>query len=259
MKKITGFLIDLDGVLYIEDRIIPGAPETVNWLRRKGFPFRFLTNTTMRSRDSLVAHLQGFGIQADPQEMVNTAVVAARWLAGRGISRVYLLLTEDAQKDFSGFEITPDQPAAVVVGDMGAGFTFEGLNRAFRAVKSGAELIALQKNRFWRRQDGLAMDAGAFVAALEYATETEAVLIGKPNRAYFEIALKDIGSPPSEVVMIGDDIHTDILGAQAVGAKTILVQTGKSPFETQTSTAVQPDWVIGSIADLPGLIDSLRR
>jgi HAD superfamily hydrolase (TIGR01458 family) len=184
-------------------------------------------------------------------------VVAARWLAGRGISRVYLLLTEDAQTDFSGFEITADKPEAVVVGDMGTDFTFEGLNKAFRAVKSGAELVALQKNRFWQTKDGLAMDTGAFAAALEYATETEAALIGKPNRAYFEIALKDIGISPSQVAMIGDDIHTDILGAQAVGLRTILVRTGKYPFGTQTHAGVQPDWVIGSIADLPGLLDSL--
>jgi HAD superfamily hydrolase (TIGR01458 family) len=257
MQTIKGFLIDLDGVLYIEDRIIPGAPETIDWLRRKGFPLRFLTNTTMRSRDSLVAHLRGFGIQAAPHEVVSTAVVGALWLAERGVVRVYLLLTEDAQKDFSGFEITPDKPEAVVVGDLGAGFTFECLNTAFRAVKSGAELVALQKNRFWQTRNGLAMDAGAFVAALEYATETEAALIGKPNRAYFEIALKDIGSRPSQVAMIGDDIQTDILGAQAIGVRTILVQTGKYVFETQFSQAVQPDWIIGSIADLPELLDAL--
>jgi HAD superfamily hydrolase (TIGR01458 family) len=257
MQTIKGFLIDLDGVLYIEDRIIPGAPETIDWLRRKGFPLRFLTNTTMRSRDSLVAHLRGLGIRAAPHEMVSTAVVGARWLAERGVRRVYLLLTKDAQQDFSGFEITPDQPEAVIVGDMGSGFTFECLNAAFLAVKSGAELVALQKNRFWQTRNGLAMDAGAFVAALEYATETEALLIGKPNRAYFEIALKDMGISSSQVAMIGDDIQTDIRGAQVVGVRTILVQTGKFAFEAQTPRAVQPDWIIGSIADLPELLNSL--
>jgi HAD superfamily hydrolase (TIGR01458 family) len=254
MTTTKGFLIDLDGVVYIEDQTIPGAVATVNWLRRQGFPVRFLTNTTMRSRHSLVEKLLRFGIQASPQEMFSTAVVAAKWLAEKGVSRVQLLLTEDAQKDFSRFQITADQPEVVVVGDMGSAFTFDVLNSAFLSIKAGSQLIALQKSRYWRTKKGLAIDAGAFVAALEYATETEAALIGKPNRAYFDMALLDMGLAPSQVAMIGDDIHTDIIGAQAVGMPTILVRTGKYVFDAQKPLPVQPDWTIDSIADLPGLL-----
>jgi HAD superfamily hydrolase (TIGR01458 family) len=255
MNNIKGFLIDLDGVLYIEDQVIAGAVETVNWLRDQGFPFRFLTNTTMRSRDSLVAKLLRFGIQADPGEMFSTAVVAAKWLADKGVSRVQLLLTEDAQADFAGFEITASQPEVVVVGDLGEQFTFDILNSAFLAVKAGARLVALQKGRYWQTKNGLAIDAGAFVAALEYATETVAELIGKPNRAYFDMALADIGLDPSQVAMIGDDIYMDINGAQAVGMPTILVRTGKYQFDVDANPSVEPDWTIDSIADLPGLLD----
>jgi len=254
MKTIKGFLIDLDGVFYIEDRPIAGGAESVNWLRRQGFPIRYLTNTTMYSRDTLVAKLARFGIQAESGEMFSTAVVAAKWLAAKGVSRVQLLLTEDAQKDFTGFEITERQPEVVVVGDLGAQFTFDILNSAFLAVKAGAQLVALQKGRYWQRKDGLAMDAGAFVAALEYATETEAELIGKPNRAYFEMALKDIGLDPSQVAMIGDSIGADIIGAQAVGMPTILVRTGQYVFDAQQPWPAQPDWTIDSMADLPGLV-----
>jgi HAD superfamily hydrolase (TIGR01458 family) len=256
MKKIKGFLLDIDGVIYIEDQLIPGAVETVNWLRRQGFPFRFLTNTTMQSRDSLVAKLTRFGIAAEVGEMFSTVVVAVKWLADKGISRVLLLLTEDAQKDFAGFEITPSQPEVVVVGDLGSGFNFDILNRAFLAVKAGAQLVALQKSRYWRTNSGLALDAGAFVAALEYATETEAALIGKPNRAYFDTALADIGLAPSQVAMIGDDLQTDIIGAQAVEMPTILVRTGMHCFSAHKPRPVQPDWTIDSIADLPGLLES---
>ena len=255
MKNMKGFLIDLDGVLYVEDQIIPGSAETVNWLRRQGFQFRFLTNTTMSSRDSLVAKLARFGIPAEPWEMFSTASVAAKWLADKGVSRVQLLLTKDAQKDFVGFEITDRQPDVVVVGDLGSVFSFDILNRAFLAVKAGAQLVALQKGRYWLTKNGLAMDAGAFVAALEYATETEAELIGKPNRAYFEMALVDLGLDPAQVAMIGDDIHLDIVGAQALGMPTILVRTGKYAFDVQQPLPVQPDWIIDSIADLPGLLD----
>jgi len=256
MKKIKGFLLDIDGVIYIENQLIPGAVETVNWLRRQGFPLRFLTNTTMQSRDALVAKLTRFGIAAEAGEMFSTAVVAAKWLADKGISRVLLLLTEDAQKDFAGFDLTPSQPEVVVVGDLGSGFNFDILNRAFLAVKAGAQLVALQKSRYWRTNSGLALDAGAFVAALEYATETEAALIGKPNRAYFDTALADIGLAPSQVAMIGDDLQTDIIGAQAVEMPTILVRTGMYCFSAHKPRPVQPDWTIDSIADLPGLIES---
>jgi len=254
MENIVGFLIDLDGVLYIEDQTIPGGAETVNWLRQQGIPFRFLTNTTMHSRDSLVAKLSRFGVQTESGEMFSTAVVAAKWLADKGVSRVQLLLTEDAQKDFAGFEITDSQPEVVVVGDLGAQFTFDILNSAFLAVKAGAQLVALQKGRYWQKKSGLAMDAGALVAALEYATETKAELIGKPNRAYFDMALMDIGLEPSQVAMIGDSIDTDIVGAQAVGMPTILVRTGKFQFDVDANPSVEPDWTIDSIADLPGLL-----
>jgi HAD superfamily hydrolase (TIGR01458 family) len=254
ITDIKGFFIDLDGVLYIEDLVIPGAVETVNWLRHQGIPVRFLTNTTMHSRESLVAKLLRFGIQAECGEMFSTAVVAASWLADRGLSRVQLLLTEDAQKDFVGFEITDSHPEVVVVGDLGAQFTFDILNSAFLAVKAGARLVALQKGRYWQKKSGLAMDAGAFVAALEYATETEAELIGKPNRAYFDMALLDIGLEPSQVAMIGDTIATDIIGAQAIGMPTILVRTGQYTFDVQSPLPTHPDWTINSIADLPGLI-----
>lgn len=257
VNTIKGFLIDLDGVLYIEDQCIPGAVETVNWLRQEGFQLRFLTNTTMVSRESLVNKLLRFNIRAKPEEMFSTAWVGARWLAEKGVSRVQLLLTEEARKDFAEFNITSDQPEAVVVGDMGSAFTFDVLNSAFLSVKAGAQLIALQKNRFWQTKNGLLLDAGAFVAALEYATETEATLIGKPNRAYFDMALGDLGLSASQVAMIGDDVETDIKGAQAVGVKTILVRTGKFRFDRELHSDMQPDWTLDSIANLPGFLGSM--
>ena len=137
---------------------------------------------------------------------------------------------------------------------MGRQYNFDLLNSAFVSVKAGARLVALQKNRFWRTERGPAMDAGAWVAAVEYAAEVEAELIGKPNRAYFETALDDLGLPADQVAMIGDDTHTDILGARAVGAKTILVKTGKYVFDQDHHDDVRPDWGLDSIADLPNLL-----
>ncbi len=253
--KLKGFLIDLDGVLYIEDRLLPGAAEAMNYLREQGYPIRFLTNTTMRSRFALVEKLRAFGIRAELEEMFSTCVVATHWLRDQGISKIYLLLRRAAQEDFADFRITDDNPEAVVVGDLGSEFSFDVLNHAFRLIRNGARLIALQKNRFWQREDGLALDVGPFVVALEYATEREASVIGKPTAAYFETALHDLGLPANQVAMVGDDVHTDIVGGQAVGLKTILVRTGKYQFDDVERVDCPPDWTLDSIADLPALLE----
>ena len=249
--SVKGFLIDLDGVLYIEEKSIPGAPDAVNWLRNRGYPFRFLTNTTIKSRGELVQKLNFLGLEAKPEEVFSTCVVAAMWLAKHEISRVQLLIPENAQVDFGGLEITDHRPDAVVVGDLGRGFSYDVLNNAFLAIRHGARLVALQKNRFWRTEKGPALDVGPWVAALEYATESEATVVGKPNPSYFETALEDLGLPASEVAMIGDDIHTDIAGAQLVGTKTILVRTGKYEFDRGKTQNIQPDWILDSIGELP--------
>lgn len=259
MTSLKGFLIDLDGVLYVENELIPGAAETVNWLRQAGHPFRFLTNTTIRSRTALQEKLTGLGIETRAEEIFSTCVVAARWLKQREMQRIHFLLPEEPLKDFTEFEITDRNPDAVVVGDLGKNFNYDVLNRAFRLLKQGAQLVALQKNRFWQTLDGLAMDVGAFVAALEYAAHTEAVVIGKPNRAYFEMALNDMELPAAKVAMVGDDLCTDIKGGRETGLKTILVKTGKFQFDTLSGAEVEPDWIIDSIADLPGLLGSKNR
>ncbi len=254
MHDIRGLLLDLDGVLYVQDDVIPGAGDIVNRLRSSNFPFRFLTNTTMHSRAAIANKLNSFGIKAEQAEIFSTCVVAARWLSSQGYTRLHLLLQEEAAIDFSDFEITNARPDAVVVGDLAEGFTYSRLNPAFRLLKQGARLVALQKNRFWQTRDGLSLDAGPFVAALEYAAETEAVVIGKPSRAYFAMAVLDMGLVPGQVAMVGDDLFTDIKGAADAGLKTILCKTGKFRREYLSKSTTQPDFTISSIANLTDLL-----
>ena len=254
--KLEGFLIDLDGVLYVGDQVLPGAVDAMSYLRERGYPLRFLTNTTMSSRFALVQKLRGLGIHAEREEMFSTCVVATHWLREHGITRIHPLLPRAAQEDFAEFQITDDQPEAVVVGDLGSEFSFDVLNHAFRLIRDGAHLVALQKNRFWERNDGLALDVGPFVVALEYATEKKASVIGKPTAAYFETALRDLGLPADQVAMVGDDIHNDIAGGQAVGLKTILVKTGMYRFDDVERADCRPDWTLDSIGELPTLLRS---
>lgn len=250
MNRIRGFLIDLDGVIYVENQLIPGAKTAIDFLRSENIPHRFLTNTTIRSRALLAEKLTRFGIATRPEEVFSTCAVAAHWAKNQGMRKLHLLLPTEPQTDFSEFELADENPDAVIIGDLGSGFTFDILNRAFQLVKAGAPLVALQKNRFWQTLDGISLDVGAFVAALEYAAEVRATLIGKPSVAYFQAALDDMGLAATDVAMIGDDIETDIRGGADAGLRTILVRTGKYAADDAARTAVAPDWILNSIADL---------
>lgn len=243
----VGFLIDIDGVVLRGDELVPGADAAVDWLRGQGHAFRFLTNTSRKPRRAVVDSLRRAGLEVDTDEVISTTFVAAGWLHARGLSRIHFLVTEETLEDFEGFEVTTSSPEAVVVGDMGRGFTFEVLNRGFLSLEGGAELVALQKNRWWTTDEGLMMDAGAFVAALEYASSRDATVIGKPSRAYFDAALEALGLPAHEVFMIGDDVETDIGGAKNAGLRTILVKTGKY---RGGPTATEPDHVLESLAEI---------
>jgi HAD superfamily hydrolase (TIGR01458 family) len=142
----------------------------------------------------------------------------------------------------------------VIVGDLGDGFGYEVLNGAFRQLLGGAELVALQKNRYWLREDGLCLDVGPFVAALEYAAELEAHVVGKPAAAFFRHVLDGLGIEPAAAVMVGDDVESDIGGALRAGLAAVLVRTGKHREEAVRASGIEPTGTIDSVAALPELV-----
>ena len=144
-----------------------------------------------------------------------------------------------------------DSPDFVVVGDYGDRFDFRSLNHAFRLLMGGAELIALQRSPYWVSPEGIMLDCGAFVALLEYASTKTAKVMGKPSKLFFEIALDSLQFSPSEVIMVGDDITTDILGAERMGMRSVLVRTGKFQPSRLENPVANPTWVVDSISDLP--------
>ncbi|MDP9477559.1 MAG: HAD-IA family hydrolase, partial [Actinomycetota bacterium] len=166
----------------------------------------------------------------------------------------YPLLDASLLEDLEGIAITDDSPGYVLVGNLGAGFTYQRLDAAFRHLMAGADLIALSKNRYWQRAGGeLSLDAGPFVAALEYASGKSALGVGKPERAFFELALENLGLPSREVAMVGDDPELDVAGAQAAGLCSILVETGR--HRPGTASPLRPDVVLESVAQLPEALD----
>lgn len=253
--QIQALLIDIDGVLAVGGVPIPGAPEVIHWLEDQGIPHRFVSNSTRRSRRQIAERLNqaGFSIRVD--QIATPVVSALRLLEEKGISACRLLMTDAARSEFSEAGITEarDGAEAVIVGDAGSGFTFSVLNEAFREINDGALFIALERDRYWMAEDGLTLAAGPFVAALEYATGRTAMVMGKPSPDAFLSACTMMGAEPGKTAMIGDDIRTDVGGAQNAGLVGVLVKTGKYSPVVARESGVQPDMILPSIAHLKEL------
>jgi len=255
LAEIDALLVDLDGVLYVEDEPLAGAPGAVARLRAAGLALRFVTNTTSRSRAQTLAKLDRLGFDVAAEELITPATLAVRHCLARDRHRALLVMNDEVKEDFS--ELVEDDGAraeAVIVGDLGDAFAYDVLNRAFRAVLDGADLVALQKNRYWQRADGLSLDVGPFVAALEYATRRDAIVVGKPARAFFDLVLGELDAQPGRAAMVGDDIESDIGGALAAGLLAVLVRTGKYREDAVADSAIDPTATLDSIADLPALV-----
>jgi HAD superfamily hydrolase (TIGR01458 family) len=256
LDGIDAVLLDLDGVLYVEGELLPGADEAVERLRGAGMALRFVTNTTANSRSQTLEKLRGFGIELEEDELVTPAALARRHCEDVGHRTVALIMNDDVKADFEGLEEADTDVDAVIMGDLGEQFGFRILNQAFRLVMDGAELVALQKNRFWLTADGLSLDAGPFVAAIEYATGKDAFVVGKPSADFFDIVLANLGADRDSVAMVGDDIETDIGGALEAGIAAVLVRTGKYRGDFVRDSGIEPTATIDSIARLPELLGS---
>jgi HAD superfamily hydrolase (TIGR01458 family) len=250
---LRGVLLDLAGVVYDGDTLIPGSAEAIGRLRAAGLSVRFISNTTRSPRKALVAQLAGFGIEVSDDEVLTPAGAAIAWLLENRRSP-YLVVHPKLRPEFEKIEF--GGPPVVVIGDAGETFDYAMLNRAFRQLMDGADFIALANNRVFKDRDGSpSMDAGAFVAALEFASGAKATVIGKPAPAFFEAALHDMGCVADEVAMVGDDAESDVAGALQAGlAAAFLVQTGKYRPGDETRFDPQPTAVA---ADLAAAVDWL--
>jgi HAD superfamily hydrolase (TIGR01458 family) len=245
---IRSLLLDLEGTLYFKERLIDGAQDAIDRIRGMGVKVRFLTNNDSLSPDSIQRNLCKLGLAVDSAEIF-TPVTAALGLLGKsGRPNGHFLVSDELRELFREHESS--EPEWVVVGDFRDKVRYNEINTAFRHLMNGARLVALQKGRYFVREDGLYLDAGGFVSMFEFASGKEAIVLGKPSPDFFAMGLQSLGATARETVVVGDDITTDILGGQAAGCATVLVQTGKYDPAAPES-AVMPGHVIRSIADLP--------
>jgi HAD superfamily hydrolase (TIGR01458 family) len=238
---VKGVLIDLDGVVYVGNKALPGSLDAIRRIRELRVPCKFITNTTRRPRRRIVSDLARLGLDIFAADLFTPAALAHDFLASRNLVP-FLIVHPDLREDFAGLEAAGGD--AVVVGDAGAFFTYDLLNQAFRKIIHGAEFLALAKNRNFLDHDGeLSLDAGPFVTGLEYASGKVATVLGKPAPAFFKRAVESLACGPEDVVMIGDDAEADVVGAMAAGLQGILVQTGKYRPGQEATLAERPTYV----------------
>jgi HAD superfamily hydrolase (TIGR01458 family) len=256
---MAAILLDVDGVLHVSGQPIPGAAEAVRRLRADGHRLRFVTNTTTRSRARLAEELRTAGIEVDDAEVQTTADAAVNALRGK---RVLALVMHALVGDLDGIELVGEGADAVLVGgadetpETNLVFSYMNLARAFAELELGASLYCLHKNRWWQTARGPLLDAGAFVAGLEYAADVEATVIGKPSPAYFNAALEALDTDAELAWMVGDDLESDIAGAQALNMKTVLVRTGKFRPDAVEASRIRPNGIVSSIGQLPDWLEA---
>jgi HAD superfamily hydrolase (TIGR01458 family) len=252
MATIRGILLDIDGVLHVSMQPIAGAADTLRWLNQHGYRTCFVTNTTTASRATLAQRLAVIGLPLTEQQLITAPVATANYIRQHYPGkRCWVLSKGDAEADFAGIDLVEANVEIVVIGGAEELLTYEAMNAAFRRLMDGAVLLAMHTNLYWRTREGLRLDSGPYVHALELATGKQAIVLGKPARPFFEHALQSMGVEAAEAIMVEDDLENDVRGAQQAGLRAIVVYTGKHHADSPLLERIHPDAILPSIADLP--------
>lgn len=236
-------LIDLDGVLRLGDKPAPDASDFIQHLNDRDKSYSILSNTTKYTADIVKDFFDRENISIENAPVITALDTTISYVKNR-FERVAVFCDESAGKHFDKY-IDQENPEAVIVGDMGEEWTSAALNEIFKHVQNGAELIAMQRNKYWQNSDGeLVLDAGSYIAAIEYATSKRAMLIGKPSEIFFRNGVEALGYQLSDgFIMLGDDLVGDIQGAQQNGGKAVLLMTGKTDKSTLEKSEIDPDFI----------------
>ncbi len=257
----TGILLDIDGVLAVSWKSLPGAAETLGWLAEQEIPFRLVTNTSSRSRRQIAELLADVGVEVDASAILTAVSSAARYLGEHFRGLGCLVVNEGPLgEDLEGVEIVEAASAGVVLlGGAGPSIGYRALDSVFKLAVEGVPVVALHRNARYQTAEGPALDMGAFIVGLEAAAGVEIPIVGKPAPAFFQSALDDLAVRPADVLMVGDDIGSDVRGAQAIGITGVLVRTGKFRPGDLDGPGEAPDHLIDDIGHLPDLLGSLDR
>jgi HAD superfamily hydrolase (TIGR01458 family) len=274
LRGVRALLLDLDGVVVLRGGLVPGAGEALAEIERRGIPFRIVTNTSLVSRAGLARWGERLGAPIAPERIISALSATAAYTRRRHPrGSLFVLAAPDALTEFAGQHLLSEAEAsgpeataaAVVIGDGGEALTYANMNRAFRLVRAGAELIGMHRNPWWLTADGPTIDSGAYVRGLEFATGRRARILGKPAPSFFRAGAAELaaelaarGERPlrhTEIAMVGDDIRSDILAAQRVGLRGVFVLTGKHGLDDLAAAATgraggRPDGIAPSLLEV---------
>jgi HAD superfamily hydrolase (TIGR01450 family) len=270
LDGVRAFILDADGVLMYRNAPIPGSPEALVGLRRRGIPYRVVTNFSSAHRSSLAAAFgKAAGIPVDHTEIITAASAAAAYTAKHHAGQALLVLAApDAKREWAGQDVLTTQEAderaqpvaAVVIGDAGDGLSYANLDIAFRQLRNGAAFVAMHRNPWWMTPKGFTLDAGSVVAGLEFALGRKAVICGKPSPVVFRQALAELREVvagrgesrlrTADVAMVGDDPKADIAAARRVGLRAFLTLTGKVTADEALAAGVAPDTIAANLREI---------
>ncbi|MGB8667760.1 MAG: HAD-IIA family hydrolase [Serratia inhibens] len=247
-----GVILDVDGTLLLHGKALPGAGEAIAALRRAGYRLHFVSNTTSRSEAQLAQALFLQGIDASEAE-IQTSVSACLYFLQTHFSdkKGFIAVPEALQKHFSQLARCDDRPDYVVLGDLDERFNYAILNQIFNFIRNGAQLVVFHKNNWYFRDGKTWLDSGAFTRALELAGDTQAVVTGKPSPVMFQSAIQRMGLQKDQVLVVGDDVTTDVAGARNAGLAFLLVGSGKFKPTDLTAHHIPQSHFISAIAGLP--------
>jgi NagD protein len=249
-----GWLLDLDGTVYLGEQLIPGAAEAIAALRGAGRRVAFLSNKPLQTRDDYAAKLTRLGVPAAADEVINSSLVLARHLRALDPGAPVYVIGEPSMRSemaAHGFEVRNDERVRWVVIAFDRTFTYAKLNTALQAVRGGARLIATNPDRTCPVEGGEIPDCAGMIAAVEAVTDTKVeTIVGKPSPIILEVALRALGCVAHESVIVGDRVETDIAMGKQLGLATILVLSGVTRSDDPRIAALAPDHVLRSVREL---------
>jgi len=254
LKHINTILFDLNGTLYEKGIAVEGANETIKKLRANGFHLNFITNTDGRDIESVYQRTLKRGLEFEQNELFTPVTAVKSFIEENAENSYYPLVHDDVLKDLTNLNIDHANPDYVIIGDFSDKLSYDEINKVFRMIKNGAEIIALSKTLWYIDVDGFSINTGSFVKMFEAACDKEAILMGKPSENYFNMAIKRTNSKPENTLIIGDDITTDILGANMLNATGVLVKTGIFSEDTLEQSKHKPDYVLENVTGLIQLL-----
>jgi HAD superfamily hydrolase (TIGR01458 family) len=248
-RKFKGVMFDIDGVLEFQGKAYPGAVELLEFLRKNGITIRILSNSTLKSRKLCTEKLNRHGFGVTEAEVVTASWATARYLKTLKPKSCWVMLKGKGIEEFREFKMDQETPEYIVLGDYREEFKFENMNKALKLLLQGTKLIVMIPEKVDHSLGGVELTVGAYGKMLEDAAGIKATYIGKPNPYVFDITLGSMALDPAEVLMVGDRMSTDIIGAKQAGLPSILVKTGEfKPADLEGD--IQPDFIVEAVGDI---------